>query len=95
MLCEGIEKHEFYEYEATQYDPQTGEGGHFVQYIDRFLKSKAEASDYPGWVQRPEDEDNYVKYFFESRGIELDKRRSRTRPRGGWSNSVSTHSGAS
>jgi len=67
-----IEKLEFYEYEVMQYDPQTGEGGHFVQYIDRFLKSKAEASGYPGWVQSPDDEDKYAKYFFESNGIELD-----------------------
>jgi len=59
-----IEKHEFYKYEVTQYDSQTGEGGHFVQYIDTFLKSKVEASGYPGWVQCPEDEDKYVKYFF-------------------------------
>jgi hypothetical protein len=43
--------HEFYEYEITQYDPMTGEGGHFVQYIDTFLKLKAEASGYPEWVQ--------------------------------------------
>jgi len=28
--------------------PKTGEGGHFVQYIDTFLKLKAEASGYPG-----------------------------------------------
>ena len=42
--------HEFYEYEITQYDPKTGEGGHFVRYIDTFLKLKAEASGYPGWV---------------------------------------------
>jgi hypothetical protein len=68
-----IEKHEFYEYEVMRYDPQTGEVGHFVQYIDRFLKSKAEASDYPGWVQSPDDEDKYVKCIFESKGIELHK----------------------
>ena len=32
--------HEFYEYEITQYDPKTGEEGHFVQYIDTFLNLK-------------------------------------------------------
>jgi hypothetical protein len=47
--------HEFYEYEVTQYDPKTVEGGHFVQYIDTFLKLKAEASGYPGWLQGIED----------------------------------------
>ena len=65
--------HEFYEYEITQYDPKTGEGGHFLQYIDTFLKLKAETSGYPGWVQGPKDEDRYVKYFRESEDIELGK----------------------
>jgi len=60
-----IEKHEFYEYEVTQYDPPTGKGGNFVQYIDKFLKSKVEGSGSPGWVQTPEDEDKFVKYFLE------------------------------
>ena len=65
--------HEFYDYEVTQYDPKTGEGGHFVQYVDTFLKLKAEARGYAGLVQVPEDEDRHVQYFRESEGIELDK----------------------
>jgi len=65
--------HEFYEDEVTQYDPKTGEGSHFVQYIDTFLKLKAEASGYPGWVQGPEDQNRYAQYFRASEGIELDK----------------------
>jgi len=36
--------HEFYEYSVTQYNPQTGEGGQFEEYINTFLKLKAEAS---------------------------------------------------
>ena len=40
--------HEFYKYEITQYDPKTGEGGHFIRYIDTFLKLKAEARGFPG-----------------------------------------------
>jgi len=62
-----------YEYEVTQYDPKTGEGGHVVQYIDTFIKLKAEASGYPSCVQGQEDEDRYVQYIRESKGIELDK----------------------
>jgi hypothetical protein len=58
--------HEFYEYEITQYDQKRGEGGHFVQYIDTFLKLKAEVSGYPKWVQGPKDEDKYVRCFRES-----------------------------
>ena len=43
-----------YEYEMNQYDPKTGERGHFP--VHRYLlKLKAEASGYPGWFQGPED----------------------------------------
>jgi hypothetical protein len=42
-----IKVYEFYEYDVTQFDPATGEGGLFVQYINTFLKLKAEASGYP------------------------------------------------
>jgi hypothetical protein len=34
---------------------------------------KAEASGYPGWMQRIEDEEKYMQYFRESEGIDLDK----------------------
>lgn len=54
--------HEFYEYEVTQYDPQTGEG-HFFQYINTFLKLKAEANGSPSWVQGPEGEESYIQTF--------------------------------
>ena len=56
----------------TQYDPQTGTGGLFVQYINTFLKLKAEASGYPIWVKRPADEDRYISKFAASEGIKLD-----------------------
>jgi len=39
-----VEIHEVYEYAVTQYDAATGEGGLFIEYIDTFLKFKAEAS---------------------------------------------------
>jgi len=51
-----LEIHEVYEYQVTQYNPETGEGGLFANYINTFLKLKAEASGYPGWVRSPEDE---------------------------------------
>jgi hypothetical protein len=71
--------HEFYEYEITQYDPKTGEVGHFVQYTDTFLKVTSDASGYPGWVQGPQDEDKYVQCFREVKGsssIRLPSRRT-------------------
>jgi hypothetical protein len=58
-----VEVHEVYEYQVKRYDPQTGDGGLFVEYINTFLKLKAEASGYPNWVQCPEDEDRYISEF--------------------------------
>jgi len=43
-----LEIHEVYEYAVTQYDT-SAEGGLFVDYINTFLKLKAEASGYPSW----------------------------------------------
>jgi len=68
-----LEIYEVYEYQVTQYRPKTGEGGLFVYYINTFLKLKAEASDYPGCVHSPEDEDLYVDSFWQSEGMRLDK----------------------
>jgi len=36
-----LEIYEVYEYQVTQYNPETGEGGLFVDYINTFLKLKA------------------------------------------------------
>jgi len=41
----------------------TGEGGLFVEYINTFLKLKAEPSGYPSWVRPPSDKDRYIKEF--------------------------------
>jgi len=64
---------EVYEYDVTQYDPQTGHGGLFAKYIDTFLKLKTEASGYPDWVQTPEYDDRYIANFYASEGIRIDK----------------------
>jgi hypothetical protein len=68
-----MEVHEVYEYQVTKYDPQSGDGGLFVEYINTFLKLKAEASGYPNWVQCLEDEDQYISEFHKNEGIKLDK----------------------
>ena len=52
-----LEIYELYQYQVTQYDPKTTEGAHFVDYINTFLKLKAEARGYPSWVRGPTDED--------------------------------------
>jgi len=48
-----IDIFEVYEYAFTQYDPQTGQGGIFVDYVDTLLKLKTEAIGYPDWVRTP------------------------------------------
>jgi hypothetical protein len=67
-----VEVHEVYEYQVTRYDPQNGDWG-FAEYINTFLKLKAEASGYPNWVQCPEDEDRYISEFQKSEDILLEK----------------------
>jgi hypothetical protein len=44
-----------------------------VDYINTFLKLKAKASGYPGWVRGPEDEERYVESFWQSVGVRLDR----------------------
>jgi hypothetical protein len=68
-----LEIHEVYQYKVTQYDRETGEGGLFADYINTFLKLKAQASGYPSWVRTPDDEDSYIRQFQESEGILLNK----------------------
>jgi hypothetical protein len=48
-----LEIQEVYEYAVTEFDPDTGKSGLFVEYINIFLKLKAEASGYPSWVRTP------------------------------------------
>jgi hypothetical protein len=68
-----VEVQEVYENQMTKYDPQSDDGDLFVEYINTFLKFKAEASGYPHWVQCHEDEDRYFSEFYKSEGIQLDK----------------------
>jgi len=68
-----LEIHEVYDYQVTQFNPEIGDGGIFVNYINTFLKLKAEASGYPGWVRSTEDEDRYIESLWQSEGIRLDR----------------------
>jgi len=58
-----LEIYEVYEYQVTQYKRETGEGRLFVDYINTFLKIKAQASGYPSWVRSPEDEERFIDSF--------------------------------
>jgi hypothetical protein len=44
-----IEVYVVYKYQTTQYDSQSRDGGLFVDYINTFLKLKAEASLFQAW----------------------------------------------
>ena len=60
---EVINVYKVYQYEVTRYDPATGKSGLYVEYVNAFLKLKAEASGYPSWVRSPDYEDRYVWKF--------------------------------
>jgi len=51
-----LEIYEVYEYQVTQFNPQTT-GDVFSSTTYTFLKLKAEASGYHGWVNSAEDEE--------------------------------------
>jgi hypothetical protein len=74
------EIYEFYEYVVEQYNSEKKEGGLFVDYINTFLKLKAEASGYPTWVKDETDEEKYIRDFFQSEGILLDRCNIRKNP---------------
>jgi hypothetical protein len=66
-----LEIFEVYEYQITQYSRETNEGGGlFVDYINTFLKPKAEVSGYTTWVRSPEDKERYIHPFRESERID-------------------------
>jgi len=64
---------EIYEYQVTCYDPKTGNGGLFADYVDTFLKLKQEASGYPSWVRTEDDKVRYMDQFYRDEGIRLDR----------------------
>jgi hypothetical protein len=66
-----------YEYQVTRYDHPTGEGGLFVDYINTFLKLKAEGSGYPCRVRGPEDEERYIESFWQSDGRRMERESTR------------------
>ena len=55
----------------TQYDPVTGEGGLFVEYVNMFLKMKTEASGWPANVQTAAEKEAFLREFEEREKIKL------------------------
>jgi hypothetical protein len=66
--------YEIYHYpETTQYDPATGRGGLFKEYVQAFLKLKQEASGYPAGCDTDDAKEAYVRSYALRQGIQLDK----------------------
>ncbi|KAL4229096.1 hypothetical protein ACF0H5_012135 [Mactra antiquata] len=59
--------------ESTQYDPKTGSGGLFANYINTFLKFKQEASGSPDWIRNEQDMTNYVSQYLSKEGVSLNR----------------------
>lgn len=65
--------HEVWEYKVAQYNKENQNGGLFAQYINKFLKMKAEASGWPSWVKNDELSKLLYTEMFEIReGVVLD-----------------------
>ena len=58
-----VEMHELWQYETTKYDPNTGEGGLFLEYLNCFLKMKQEATGYPTWCSMAEDQSRHNSFW--------------------------------
>jgi hypothetical protein len=52
----------------------------FAEYINTFLKLKAEASGYPAWVRTPEVEERYVTNYDAREGVLMDREAIRPNP---------------
>lgn len=68
-----VQIHEIWSYKVTQYDPVTGTGGFFSEFINHFLKIKTEASGWPKWCKSDEEKNIFIKKFFKRERILLDK----------------------
>jgi len=76
-----LEKYEAWHYDQhEQYDPTTRQGGLWVEYIDTFLKMKAEASGYPSHAGTEEEKEAYVRDYLEHEGIQLDRTKIQHNP---------------
>ena len=58
--------------ESTQYDPKTGKGGLFANYVNMFLKIKQEASGFPKHCKTEEEKREYIRKYKVNEGIELE-----------------------
>lgn len=63
---------EVWEYQVSQFNPETKIGGIFVEYVNKFMKIKTEASGFPLNCNTLEEKQNYIQEYFETENIMLD-----------------------
>ena len=56
---------------VTKYDPSTGDGRLFAQYINTFMKIKIEASGYPSHCDTDQEKNKYIERIRAHEGITL------------------------
>ena len=55
----------------TKYDPSTGDGGLFAQYMNTFIKIKMETSWYPSYCDTDQERNKYIARVRVHEGITL------------------------
>lgn len=69
---------EMWTYDTAQYDPETRTGGLFTEYMKTFLKIKQEASGWPSYCHKGNDDEKeilrskYLERILETDGIQLE-----------------------
>ena len=57
-----LKVYEVWQYDTvTKYDPSTGDGGLFAQYMNTFMKIKMEASGYPSHCDTDQEKNKYIE----------------------------------
>ena len=65
---------------TTKYDPNSGKGGLFADYINTFLKIKQEASGWPSWCTDEDKKNDYIRSYMEKEKIQLDPEKIQHNP---------------
>lgn len=73
--------YEVYHFEqSSQYDPLTGAGGLFAEYVNTFLKIKQEASGFPSDCDSEDLQREYIRQYQENEGIDLEYEKIQKNP---------------
>ena len=65
-----LEIHEIWSYKVEQYSRESN--GLFSEMMNKFIKMKQEASGWPSSCNTTEEKNNYIDYFLQNEGVQLD-----------------------